>query len=80
MATDSSPAVPELTLGWRMKLALRHASMSVEDMATQLGVARGTIGTWTSDRVVPRTVFIRHWALLTGVDPVWLATGDRVAA
>jgi transcriptional regulator with XRE-family HTH domain len=78
MATESSPAVvPELTLGWRMKLALRHAGMSVDDIAKELGVARGTVTTWTSDRVAPRSIFIRHWALITGVDYDWLATGAQ---
>lgn len=66
--------VPELTLGWRLKMAL--GEMKRSDMADALGVDPGTISRWCSDKgAPPKRVYITQWALLTGVPPEWLETG-----
>ena len=73
--TDHAPqAVPEITLGWRLRIAMEHASIKADDMAAQLGVHRGTITRWTHDiGAAPRPVYLEKWASLCGVSLDWLA-------
>lgn len=81
MRSDSpAGAVPAWTLGWRMRRALAYADVAVEDIAEELGVVRGTISRWINDRgAPPRPIFLRHWALRTGVSYEWLVSGDNAA-
>lgn len=66
--------IPELTLGWRLKMSLR--GMSREQMADALGVDKATITRWMGDRGArPRRAYLSQWALITGVDREWLSTG-----
>jgi transcriptional regulator with XRE-family HTH domain len=67
--------VPEWTLGWRLQRSLAHAGLTVNEMAKALGVSRQTLGRWMSDRVAPRSIYVKEWALRTNVDYGWLVTG-----
>lgn len=68
--------IPDWTLGWRMRRALGHADVSVQEMADELGVTRSTLTRWMSDiGAAPRPAFLRVWAMRTGVDYQWLSTG-----
>ena len=70
----AGPRVPDLTLGWRLKMAL--GEHKAEWIADQLGVGRQTVSRWMSDRgAAPRRAYLMQWALLTGVDVDWLTTG-----
>ena len=74
--TDVTPGrVPQVTLGVRMQLALRSSKHSIEAIAAELGVTRGTVSRWMNDHAIPRLVYIRLWAQITGVDYDWLLTG-----
>lgn len=76
MSITEAPSIPEVTLGWRMRLALAHADMSIEDMGDHLGVHRATISRWLNEHgTPPRDGFLRLWALRTGVPFEWLAHG-----
>jgi transcriptional regulator with XRE-family HTH domain len=76
MTTMTSPGrVPEFTLGWRMRLALESAGMSVQEMALALGYSRSSVSRWLNDIDEPRAAIMAQWALLTEVDAGWLATG-----
>lgn len=77
---DHVGVIPEWTLGWRLQRALAHSGMSVEQMARDLGVTRTTISRWLHDRGTPRLVYIRQWALMTGVPLGWLVAGDEPVA
>ena len=68
--------VPPLTLGWRLQMALRQASVSVQEMADELGMARSSVSRWLSDRGTPRAIFVKAWAMRTGVPYEWLWTGQ----
>lgn len=71
----SERRVPELTLGWRLKMSL--GDMQVQDMADQLGVSRATVSRWMGDHgEPPRKAFLKQWALISGVDYEWLETGS----
>lgn len=67
--------VPELTLGWRLQMALDHGDVSVEDMAVKLGVSRATISRWLHDgwrKRPPRDPDLQVWARVCRVPYGWL--------
>jgi transcriptional regulator with XRE-family HTH domain len=68
--------VPEWTLGWRMRRALEHAGITADQMAGELGMHRSAITRWTHDKVVPREIYLKQWALRCGVSLDWLKDGD----
>jgi transcriptional regulator with XRE-family HTH domain len=68
-----SSNVPQVTLGWRLKMALAYGDVAAHDMADQLGVARATVSRWMADKgTPPRRAYLTQWALITGVDVNWL--------
>lgn len=74
--TAAHDDVPQVTLGWRLRIALERADIKAEVMATELGVHRGTITRWTHEiGKPPRPVYLREWAAICGVPYAWLA-GD----
>src|SRR5436190_9951656 len=70
--------VPELTLGWRMKMALGH-DVTVQDMADELGMSRGQVSRYLNDKGIPRRAVLVAWALRCGVPFEWLSTGQEPA-
>lgn len=77
MTQQSSSEIPELTLGWRLKMALEHNHVSRSEMAEELGVDPATITRWTGDRgAPPKAGFLKQWALRCGVPYEWLVTGN----
>ena len=78
MSTQPQGNIPELTLGWRMQMAL--GDMKVQDIADTLGVNRATVGRWMHDKgAPPKRAYLLQWALATGVDRQWLETGETPA-
>ena len=76
MSEMAQERIPELTLGWRLKMAL--GPMHANEMAAALEISRTTISRWMSGRGrIPPTVYIRQWALITRTDPTWLLTGQQ---
>lgn len=67
---------PEWDLGDRMRKALRHAGIGVQEMADYLGVARNTVSTWINGRNRPGRPVVRLWALRCGVSLGWLEGAD----
>lgn len=74
MTTQTHGAIPELTLGWRLQMAL--GDMSVQEMADHLGVSRTSCARWMHDRSEPKRGLLLQWALVTGTDPEWLEHGS----
>ena len=69
--------VPKWTLGWRLQRSLAHAGISASDMAQDLYVSRGTVSRWLNDHGdYPRDMYLRQWAMRTGVPYTWLCHGD----
>lgn len=75
MSSPEGGRIPAFTLGWRMRLALETADISVATVAIRLGYSRSTISRWLNDQDVPRTVVLDAWARETEVDKQWLETG-----
>lgn len=68
--------VPQVTLGWRLQMALAHGNVGQQEMADELDVSRSTISRWMNDHgAPPRRPYIVAWALKCGVDVDWLSTG-----
>lgn len=69
-----SARVPELTLGWRLRMAAEP--LTSHEMAERLGVNPATVSRWITGAVQPKRGMVRAWAAETGVDPAWLETGQ----
>lgn len=69
--------VPELTLGWRIQMALATGGLKQTDLMNHFELSRGTISRWCRDEgVPPKRHHIMQIALMTGVDAKWLETGN----
>jgi transcriptional regulator with XRE-family HTH domain len=72
----ASGSIPNLTLGWRLRMSLDYANISVQQMATQLGVSRATLSRWMADKGErPKRAYLSQWSLATGVPYEWIDTG-----
>jgi transcriptional regulator with XRE-family HTH domain len=71
----SPPGIPEWDVSDRMRKALRHAHLGVQEIASYLDVDRSTVSTWINGRIDPSTQTLRLVALRCGVPYEWLATG-----
>ena len=78
MSTDAAMGrIPDLTLGWRLQMALQHGGVSAQEMADDLGVSRSTVSRWLNDHgAAPRAAYVKQWALRTHVSYAWLSTGS----
>ncbi|MDE1996240.1 MAG: helix-turn-helix domain-containing protein [Rhizobiaceae bacterium] len=63
------------TLGGRLSMARDAAVISVESLASQLGVGRETVLAWESDRSEPQPSILVKMAAMFSVSPNWLMTG-----
>ncbi len=70
--------IPAWDLADRMRKALRHSGVGVQEMADYLGVSRHAVGTWISGRNRPGKPALRLWAMRCGVGYEWLVTGPDV--
>ncbi len=81
MSTETERG-PQWDMADRMRKALRHAGLGVQDMADYLGVSTSSVSGWINGRVRPRKPAIRLFAMRCGVPLGWLAgdeheSGDR---
>ena len=67
--------LPDWDVADRMRKSLRHAGISVQEMADYLDVDRSTVSTWINGRIFPASQTARLWALRTGVPYAWLCHG-----
>lgn len=78
MLNTASDDVPQVTLGWRLRMSLEHAGIEIGEMAARLDVHRGTITRWAHDvGRPPRLVYLEKWAEITGVRLDWLRGSDN---
>src|SRR5712664_1096210 len=78
MANNQVEVVPVWDLPDRMRKALRHAGVEVQEMAEYLDVSRSTVSNWINGRIGPSTQTLRLWAMRTGVPYAWLKDGSEV--
>lgn len=78
MTTERYERIPELTLGWRLKMSLGEVTR--EDIARVMDVTPSTISRWMADKgAPPRRPYLIQWALATSVSLEWLMTGHEDA-
>jgi transcriptional regulator with XRE-family HTH domain len=64
---SKQPAALEWNQADRMRKALRHAGVGMQEMADYLGVSRTSTSNWTNGRILPSITTLRAWAMRTGV-------------
>jgi len=70
-------AIPELTLGWRLQMALDYAGLKHGDIASKFEVSRQTVSRWCNDvGPAPKKFILNEIARMCGVSPRWLIHGD----
>jgi transcriptional regulator with XRE-family HTH domain len=72
MQMNQEAAVPEWTLGDRMKKAREHAGLSQAELADKIGVSMSSVSRYEIDKTLPGRPVLLSWALCTGVDLDWL--------
>lgn len=65
----------EFDLADRLRKSLRVADVSVQEMADYLEVNRNTVGRWLGGGGEPKGLYMRMWAMRTGVPIEWLRSG-----
>lgn len=68
--------IPTFTLGDRLRKARQTTGLEQAEFADAVGIARTTVINYENDRVRPRTIVLRAWALRTGVPVHWLVNGE----
>jgi transcriptional regulator with XRE-family HTH domain len=69
-------AVPPLTLGWRIRLAMDFAGLEQTDLMAKFEVSRGTVSRWCRDVAPAPKKFVQNEiAVMCGVSPRWLIDG-----
>lgn len=68
-------AVPEWTVGDRLRKAREVTGLDQRQFAERLGVSRQTITNAEKGHVAVRRITLNAWALATGVSVAWLETG-----
>lgn len=69
---------PELTLGWRIQMALDKGGLKHSDVMSKFEVSRQTVSRWCRDVGVPPKKFIlNELAVMCGVSARWLIDGPQ---
>jgi transcriptional regulator with XRE-family HTH domain len=65
-------AVPQWTLGDRLRKAREHARLNQAELAAAIGIARSSVVNYESGRSVPSRPVVLSWSLCTGVSQEWV--------
>ncbi|MEJ4103005.1 helix-turn-helix transcriptional regulator [Corynebacterium mastitidis] len=71
--------VPRFDFSDRVRKAREYAGLTQQDLADAAGIGRATITRIEQGKTVPRRPTIVSLALATGVDQIWLETGETPA-
>lgn len=71
----STTEAPVFEMRHRLGLAMEHAELDADDMATRLGCAATTVRNYLSGRTTPRRAVVMAWAALCDVPFEWLKQG-----
>lgn len=67
---------PELTLGWRIQMALDAGGLKHSDLMERFEVSRGTVSRWCRDvGPEPKKFILNEIAVMCGVSARWLISG-----
>lgn len=68
--------VPEVTQGWRLRIARERTGMGLREFALHIGVSPDTLTSAEHDRRKVRGITLNAYAMATGVSRTWLETGE----
>jgi transcriptional regulator with XRE-family HTH domain len=69
-------AVPPVTLGLRIRMALDYAGLSQEHLMSRFEVSRATVSRWCRDvEPAPKKFVLNEIAVMCEVSPRWLIDG-----
>lgn len=69
-------AIPEVTLGHRLRIAREFAGLDQAALAERADIGRTTVVNYELGYRIPRRLYLRAIAEATGVDLHWLETGE----
>lgn len=78
MQMNQEAAVPEWTLGDRMKKAREHAGLSQAELAEKIGISMSSVSRYEIDKTAPGRPVLLSWHLCTGVSLEWLVGGGEI--
>jgi transcriptional regulator with XRE-family HTH domain len=67
--------IPEWTVGDRLRKARELTGLNIKEFSAEVGISRNTITKYEAGEELPRPVYLRAWAMRTGVDVTWLEHG-----
>lgn len=76
--TPEPARYPVFTIGDRLRKARIQAGLSVPELAHRIGTNRNTVTRYELEKTEPKNmknVYLKEWALATGVDKDWLLSG-----
>lgn len=68
----SRSAVPQFTLGDRLRKAREYSGMEMQDLAAEIDIHRQTVARYESGQATPKRHVVLSWSLVTGVDLDWI--------
>lgn len=79
MTTDahSIPLRPAFTLADRLRKAREVTGLSTIHFAQKMAISRTTVVNYEHGYRTPPTLYLRAWAVASGVDLDWLEFGDE---
>lgn len=69
--------VPRYTQADRLRKAREVTGLDQGQFAAAIGISRASVANYEHGRRVPGPLYVRAWAEVSGVDEVWLKTGDE---
>ena len=77
MTTPNVERIPEFTIGDRLRKARELTGLDQGPFADEIGVSRGTVSNYEAGKTTAiKRLYLRTWAMRTGVPVEWLATGQ----
>ena len=73
------PAVPQFTIGDRLRKAREFSGMDMNDLAAAIDIHRQTIARYESGVARPKRYVLLSWSVATGVDLAWIQGPDNAA-
>ncbi|NAZ17900.1 helix-turn-helix domain-containing protein, partial [Glutamicibacter soli] len=69
-------SIPEIQLHHRLRIAREFAGFDQVEFAAKTGISRATISAAENGHRRPIRSTVKLWALATGVNTIWLETGN----
>lgn len=68
--------IPTWTLADRLRKSRDAAGLNQEALAARIGSSAKTVGRYEAGASEPKRYLVLAWAMATGVDSLWLETGE----